>query len=63
MAVMLIPHGTPYISINGFGCIGHFVFRGLIDSGKIRKHIIVVAINDLVPADSLAYLLKYDSTQ
>ncbi len=46
------------IAINGFGRIGRLVFRELIK----LKEFDVVAINDLVPADNLAYLLKYDST-
>ncbi|MDR2779118.1 MAG: type I glyceraldehyde-3-phosphate dehydrogenase [Puniceicoccales bacterium] len=51
------------VSINGFGRIGRLVFRALIDSGKFGKDINVIAINDLVTADNLAYLLKYDSIQ
>ena len=51
------------IGINGFGRIGRLVFRALVDRGLLGKEIEVVAINDLVPADNLAYLLKYDSTQ
>ncbi len=51
------------IAINGFGRIGRLVFRALVGSGKFGKDINVVAINDLVPADNLAYLLKYDSIQ
>ncbi|MDR3143983.1 MAG: type I glyceraldehyde-3-phosphate dehydrogenase [Puniceicoccales bacterium] len=51
------------VAINGFGRIGRLVFRALVDSGKFGRDINVVAINDLVPADNLAYLLKYDSTQ
>lgn len=46
------------IAINGFGRIGRLVFRVL----AARQDIHVVAINDIVPADNLAYLLKYDST-
>jgi len=51
------------IAINGFGRIGRLVFRALVDKGLLGSEIEVVAINDLVPADNLAYLLKYDSTQ
>ena len=51
------------VAINGFGRIGRLVFRAIVDSGKLGKEIDVVAVNDLVPADNLAYLLKYDSTQ
>jgi glyceraldehyde 3-phosphate dehydrogenase len=51
------------IGINGFGRIGRLVFRALVEQGLFGKEIEVVALNDLVPADNLAYLLKYDSTQ
>ncbi|MDR1413949.1 MAG: type I glyceraldehyde-3-phosphate dehydrogenase [Puniceicoccales bacterium] len=51
------------VAINGFGRIGRLVFRALVDSGKLGSAVNVVAINDLVPADNLAYLLKYDSIQ
>ena len=46
------------VGINGFGRIGRLVFRAGAHDPKIE----FVAINDLVPADNLAYLLKYDST-
>lgn len=51
------------VAINGFGRIGRLVFRALVDQGLLGSEIDVVAVNDLVPADNLAYLLKYDSTQ
>jgi glyceraldehyde 3-phosphate dehydrogenase len=51
------------LGINGFGRIGRLVFRALVEQGLLGKSIDVVAVNDLVPADNLAYLLKYDSTQ
>jgi glyceraldehyde 3-phosphate dehydrogenase len=51
------------IAINGFGRIGRLVFRALCEQGLLGKGLDVVAVNDLVPADNLAYLLKYDSTQ
>ena len=51
------------IGINGFGRIGRLVFRALVEQGLLGKTFDVVAVNDLVPADNLAYLLKYDSTQ
>ena len=51
------------IGINGFGRIGRLVFRALVDQGLLGNEFEVVAINDLVPSDNLAYLLKYDSTQ
>jgi glyceraldehyde 3-phosphate dehydrogenase len=46
------------IAINGFGRIGRLVFRILHES---YPDVEVVVINDLVPADNLAYLLKFDS--
>jgi glyceraldehyde 3-phosphate dehydrogenase len=51
------------IGINGFGRIGRLFFRAICDQGLLGKEIQVVAVNDLVPADNLAYLVKYDSTQ
>ena len=51
------------VGINGFGRIGRLVFRALVEQGLLGKHLDVVAVNDLVPADNLAYLVKYDSTQ
>jgi glyceraldehyde 3-phosphate dehydrogenase len=51
------------IAINGFGRIGRLVFRAIVEQGLFDKTIEVVAVNDLVPADNLAYLVKYDSTQ
>jgi glyceraldehyde 3-phosphate dehydrogenase len=51
------------IGINGFGRIGRLVFRAIAEQGLLGKSLDVVAVNDLVPADNLAYLLKYDSTQ
>ncbi|MGB6219922.1 type I glyceraldehyde-3-phosphate dehydrogenase [Haloferula sp.] len=51
------------IAINGFGRIGRLVFRALVEQGHLGKTFNVVAVGDLVPADNLAYLVKYDSTQ
>jgi glyceraldehyde 3-phosphate dehydrogenase len=51
------------VGINGFGRIGRLVFRALVEQGLLGKTLDVVALNDIVPADNLAYLLKYDSTQ
>src|SRR5512139_3939037 len=51
------------VGINGFGRIGRLVFRAICDQGLLGKEIEVIAVNDLVPADNLGYLLKYDSTQ
>ena len=45
------------LGINGFGRIGRIVFRETFN----RNNIEVVAINDLLDVDHLAYLLKYDS--
>jgi glyceraldehyde 3-phosphate dehydrogenase len=51
------------IAINGFGRIGRLFFRALHEQGLYGKDVEVVAVGDIVPADNLAYLLKYDSTQ
>src|SRR5262245_65383026 len=51
------------VGINGFGRIGRLVFRALVEQGLLGNQLDVVAVNDIVPADNLAYLLKYDSTQ
>lgn len=45
------------IAINGFGRIGRLVLRAAL----ARDDLVVVAINDIVEADLLAYLFKYDS--
>ena len=45
------------IAINGFGRIGRLFFRAAFG----RKDIDIVVINDLVPPENLAYLLKYDT--
>src|SRR5690348_13510714 len=46
------------VAINGFGRIGRLFLRLAMQQ---RQHFEVVAVNDLVPADNLAYLLKHDS--
>ena len=51
------------VAINGFGRIGRLVFRALVEQGLLGTKLEVVAVGDIVPADNLAYLLKYDSTQ
>src|SRR5213593_4587588 len=51
------------VAINGFGRIGRLVFRAIAEQGLLGKELDVVAVGDIVPADNLAYLLKYDSTQ
>ncbi|MBX9922608.1 MAG: type I glyceraldehyde-3-phosphate dehydrogenase [Rhabdochlamydiaceae bacterium] len=48
------------VFINGFGRIGRLVCRAICEN-KCYADVEIVAINDLVPADNLAYLLKYDS--
>jgi len=50
------------VAINGFGRIGRLVFRALVEQGLLGE-LDVVAVGDIVPADNLAYLLKYDSIQ
>lgn len=45
-------------AINGFGRIGRLVFRAAINNPDVE----ILGINDLVPAKTIAYLLKYDST-
>ena len=61
----LVPSNTDMtnIAINGFGRIGRLVFRALVEQGHLGTTFNVVAVGDIVPADNLAYLLKYDSTQ
>jgi glyceraldehyde 3-phosphate dehydrogenase len=49
---------TMKLAINGFGRIGRLACR----VAAARKDITIVAINDLMDADYMAYLLKYDST-
>ena len=49
---------TIRIGINGFGRIGRLAFRQAMASPDVE----VVAINDLIAVDYLAYLLRYDST-
>ncbi len=48
---------TIRIGINGFGRIGRLVYRMAAEDPSLE----IVAVNDLVPADNLAYLLKYDT--
>jgi glyceraldehyde 3-phosphate dehydrogenase len=47
------------VAINGFGRIGRLAFRLMMESDDVD----VVAINDLTDAETLAYLLKYDTAQ
>ena len=48
---------TIRIGINGFGRIGRMVFRAAQDFDDVE----IVAINDLLEPEYLAYMLKYDS--
>ena len=48
---------TIKVGINGFGRIGRLVFRAMTE----RDNIEVVGINDLINAEYMAYMLKYDS--
>lgn len=49
------------VAINGFGRIGRLVYRALLEKHMLDGRVEVVAVNDLVPARNLAYLLKYDT--
>ncbi|WP_213993628.1 glyceraldehyde-3-phosphate dehydrogenase [Sodalis sp. dw_96] len=49
---------TIKVGINGFGRIGRIVFR----AAQERDDVEIVGINDLLDADYMAYMLKYDST-
>ena len=48
------------IGINGFGRIGRFVFRSTFEEAN-KNDVVVVGINDLLPVDYMAYMLKYDT--
>ncbi|EKB55950.1 type I glyceraldehyde-3-phosphate dehydrogenase [Bergeyella zoohelcum] len=48
---------TIKVGINGFGRIGRLVFRAMAE----RDNVEVVGINDLIDAEYMAYMLKYDS--
>ena len=48
------------IGINGFGRIGRFVFRSTFEENNVND-VVVVGINDLLPVDYMAYMLKYDT--
>ena len=49
------------VGINGFGRIGRNFVRSILEQGT--DDLVVVAVNDLVPTETNAHLLKYDSTQ
>src|SRR3712207_3477346 len=46
------------VGINGFGRIGRLVFRAAVNNPNIE----IVGINDLIDAEYMVYMLKYDST-
>ncbi len=45
------------VAINGLGRIGRAALKAILESDDLK----LVAINDLIPADNLAYLLRYDT--
>ena len=51
---------TVRVGINGFGRIGRNFLRAILDTGADVE---VVGVNDLTSPDTLAHLLRYDSTQ
>lgn len=48
------------IGINGFGRIGRFVFRSTLEDAN-KNDVVVVGINDLLPVEYMAYMLRYDT--
>ncbi|MBU0684807.1 MAG: type I glyceraldehyde-3-phosphate dehydrogenase, partial [Candidatus Thermoplasmatota archaeon] len=49
------------IGINGFGRIGRNAYRAALEHSGFGKDFEIVAVNDIAPIDSLAYMLKWDS--
>jgi glyceraldehyde 3-phosphate dehydrogenase len=49
------------IGINGFGRIGRNAYRAALEKSGFGKDFDIVAVNDIAPIDSLAYMLKWDS--
>ena len=49
------------IGINGFGRIGRNAYRAALENSGFGKEFDIVAVNDIAPIDSLAYMLKWDS--
>jgi glyceraldehyde 3-phosphate dehydrogenase len=45
------------VAINGLGRIGHAAMKQMMEASQIE----VVAVNDVIPLDNLAYLLKFDT--
>ena len=52
---------TIKVAINGFWRIWRQVYKALLETNMLEGKVQVVAINDLVPANNIAYLLKYDT--
>ena len=50
------------VAINGFGRIGRQVFKAIYMDEEYSRELEIVAVNDLTSPDTLAHLLKYDST-
>ncbi len=53
---------TVKVGINGFGRIGRLFLRSLYENPLTKNKLEVVAINDLIGPDYMAYMLKYDSS-
>ena len=49
------------VGINGFGRIGRLVFRSIFENPRFKEKVEIVAINDLLEVDYIAYMLRYDS--
>ncbi len=49
------------IGVNGFGRIGRNVYRAALEKKELGRDYDIVAVNDIAPIDSLAYMLKWDS--
>jgi len=49
------------VGINGFGRIGRIFFRSALKDREFNDNFEIVAVNDLIDTENLAYLLKYDS--
>jgi len=49
------------VGINGFGRIGRNFYRAALEHEAFGKDLEIVAVNDIAPVDSLAYMLKWDS--
>ncbi|HWE56614.1 MAG TPA: glyceraldehyde 3-phosphate dehydrogenase NAD-binding domain-containing protein, partial [Acidimicrobiales bacterium] len=57
---------TVRVGINGFGRIGRNFVRSALEQAQANpgaNELLIVGVNDLVPPETNAHLLKYDSTQ